>query len=107
LKFSSPLFLLRLSNARLAEKGYRVTEQGICAKGGTDVIRNKKNQLAKLHPASDAAHALPAEDRLYDNLFLKEDPEGQDFTASLNPDSLEVIAGLQDRTECARRGAGN
>src|SRR5688500_3617767 len=46
-----------------------------------------------------AAHALPAEARLYDNLFLKEDPndveEGQDFTANLNPDSLQVLHDCQ------------
>jgi glutaminyl-tRNA synthetase len=44
-----------------------------------------------------AGHAVPAEVRLYDRLFNKEDPldvpEGADFTASLNPDSLEVLAG--------------
>jgi glutaminyl-tRNA synthetase len=44
-----------------------------------------------------AAHALPAEVRLYDNLFSKEDPnqveEGQDFTGNLNPSSLEVLTG--------------
>ncbi|HSG67890.1 MAG TPA: glutamine--tRNA ligase/YqeY domain fusion protein [Bacteroidales bacterium] len=44
-----------------------------------------------------ARHALPAEIRLYDRLFLKEDPEdveeGDDFKASLNPDSLEVKTG--------------
>ena len=43
-----------------------------------------------------AAHAVDAEVRLYDNLFTKEDPddveEGQDFTANLNPSSLEVLA---------------
>ncbi|HEY1525318.1 MAG TPA: glutamine--tRNA ligase/YqeY domain fusion protein [Candidatus Angelobacter sp.] len=42
-----------------------------------------------------ASHALNAEVRLYDNLFTKEDPndvpEGQEFTANLNPNSLEVI----------------
>jgi glutaminyl-tRNA synthetase len=42
-----------------------------------------------------AAHALPAEVRLYDNLFLKEDPneveEGHDFTENLNPDSLQAL----------------
>jgi glutaminyl-tRNA synthetase len=42
-----------------------------------------------------ASHALNAEIRLYDNLFTKEDPndvpEGQEFTANLNPNSLEVI----------------
>jgi glutaminyl-tRNA synthetase len=42
-----------------------------------------------------APHALEAEVRLYDHLFLKEDPEdvaeGQDFTANLNPNSLETL----------------
>ncbi len=46
-----------------------------------------------------ASHALTAEVRLYDRLFLKEDPEetapGQDFTSNLNPDSLEVLAGCK------------
>jgi glutaminyl-tRNA synthetase len=43
-----------------------------------------------------AAHALDAEVRIYDKLFTKEDPnqveEGQEFSANLNPNSLEVIA---------------
>jgi len=43
-----------------------------------------------------AAHALDAEVRIYDKLFTKEDPnqveEGQEFTANLDPNSLEVIA---------------
>jgi glutaminyl-tRNA synthetase len=42
-----------------------------------------------------AAHALEAEVRLYDHLFVKPDPddveEGSDFTANLNPDSLETL----------------
>ncbi|HVH85513.1 MAG TPA: glutamine--tRNA ligase/YqeY domain fusion protein [Terriglobales bacterium] len=42
-----------------------------------------------------AAHAIPAEVRLYDNLFLREDPnkveKGQDWTANLNPNSLEIV----------------
>jgi glutaminyl-tRNA synthetase len=42
-----------------------------------------------------AAHALDVEVRLYENLFAREDPnrveEGQDFTANLNPQSLEVL----------------
>jgi glutaminyl-tRNA synthetase len=42
-----------------------------------------------------AAHAIDAEVRLYDKLFTKEDPnqveQGQEFTANLNPNSLEVI----------------
>jgi glutaminyl-tRNA synthetase len=51
---------------------------------------------ATIHWVS-AAHAVPAEVRLYDRLFVKEDPdeaaEGQDFLANLNPNSLEVLAG--------------
>jgi len=42
-----------------------------------------------------APHALEAQVRLYDQLFVKEDPddveEGSDFTANLNPNSLEVL----------------
>jgi glutaminyl-tRNA synthetase len=42
-----------------------------------------------------AAHAIDAEVRLYDKLFSKENPnevaEGQEFTANLNPNSLEVV----------------
>jgi glutaminyl-tRNA synthetase len=42
-----------------------------------------------------AAHALPAEVRLYDRLFLNENPDdtvgGADFTSNLNPNSLEVL----------------
>jgi glutaminyl-tRNA synthetase len=49
---------------------------------------------ATLHWVS-AAHALEAEVRLYDHLFTKADPsddeEGVDFTASLNPQSLEIL----------------
>ena len=43
-----------------------------------------------------AAHAVDAEIRLYDKLFSKEDPtqveDGQEFTANLNPQSLEAIS---------------
>ena len=46
-----------------------------------------------------AAHAQDAEVRIYDNLFTKENPneldEGQDFTANLNPGSLEVLTGCK------------
>lgn len=46
-----------------------------------------------------AAHAVDAEVRLYDRLFTKPDPEeaeeGQDFTANVNPNSLEVLAGCK------------
>jgi glutaminyl-tRNA synthetase len=49
---------------------------------------------ATIHWVS-AAHALDAEVRLYDTLFAKENPgdveEGKDFTANLNPHSLEIV----------------
>ena len=42
-----------------------------------------------------AAHAVDAEVRLYENLFTTENPnetkEGEDFTANLNPNSLEIL----------------
>jgi len=54
-----------------------------------------------------AAHAIDAEVRLYDNLFTTENPddvaEGQDFTANLNPKSLEVVT--RAKLEPSLRGA--
>ncbi|MCL5279099.1 MAG: glutamine--tRNA ligase/YqeY domain fusion protein [Planctomycetes bacterium] len=84
----------------------------------TDVIKDAQGNVVELHclydPATrggdapdgrkvkatlhwlSAPHARPAEVRLYDNLFTKPDPEdvpeGQEFTANLNPNSLEVLA---------------
>jgi glutaminyl-tRNA synthetase len=80
-----------------------------------DVIADENGEIVELHCTYDPAtrggdapdgrkvkatlhwvstpHALQAEVRLYDRLFAKEDPndapEGQDFTANLNPDSIE------------------
>ncbi len=49
---------------------------------------------ATLHWVS-AAHALPAEIRLYDHLFTKENPsdvgEDEDWLDGVNPDSIEVL----------------
>jgi glutaminyl-tRNA synthetase len=49
---------------------------------------------ATLHWVS-AAHAVPAEVRLYDHLFAKDDPddvpEGVDWKTNLNPNSLEKL----------------
>jgi glutaminyl-tRNA synthetase len=53
---------------------------------------------ATIHWVS-AAHAVDAEVRLYDRLFTREDPddapEGEDFTASVNPDSLRIVPGAK------------
>jgi len=59
---------------------------------------------ATIHWVS-AAHALDAEVRLYDHLFLPEGSveESEDFTAGLNPNSLEVLTGC--KLEPSLRGA--
>ena len=57
-----------------------------------------------------AAHAVPITVRLYDHLFTKanpdEAPEGQDFMANINPNSLEVLEGCmaEPRIESAKPG---
>ena len=55
---------------------------------------DKRKVKATLHWVS-ASHALESEIRLYDALFIKENPndveEDRDFTAYLNPESLEVL----------------
>ena len=82
------------------------------------VVKNDKGEVIEVHCTYDpatrggnspdgrkvkstihwvsAAHAIDAEVRIYDKLFTVEDPnqvaEGQEFTANLNPNSLEVIA---------------
>jgi glutaminyl-tRNA synthetase len=54
-----------------------------------------------------ADHAIPAEARLYEPLFDREDPseteDGKDFTANLNPHSLEILS--EARVEPGLAGA--
>jgi len=56
--------------------------------------QSSRKVKATIHWVS-AAHALPAEVRLYDHLFTKEDPddvpEGCDWMANINPKSLERL----------------
>jgi len=82
-----------------------------------DVVKDENGQIVELHCSYDpatkggdapdgrkvkstlhwvsATNALKAEVRLYDHLFTKENPdeteESRDFTANLNPNSLEVL----------------
>jgi len=82
-----------------------------------DVIKDAQGKIVELHCTYDpetrggdapdgrkvkatmhwvsAKHARPAEVRLYDNLFDRPNPneevEGSDFTAFINPNSLQVI----------------
>ncbi len=84
----------------------------------TSVVKNEKGAVVEVHCTYDpatkggnapdgrrvkatihwvsAAHAVDAEVRIYENLFLKEDPsdveQGQDVLDNLNPNSLEIIA---------------
>ena len=90
--------------------GYLVT--------ATRVVKNDRGEVVEVHCAYDpatrggntpdgrkvkatihwvsAAHAVDAEVRIYENLFLKENPsdveEGKDVLDNLNPNSLEIIA---------------
>jgi glutaminyl-tRNA synthetase len=87
----------------------------------TDVVKDEKDEVIELRCTYDpetrggsspdgrkvrgtlhwvsADHALDAEVRLYDHLFAKPDPdeveEGQDFTANINPDSLQILMGCK------------
>ncbi len=98
--------------------GAEVRLKGACLVRCTDLIRDGAGAVIELRctwdPASlggdapdgrkvkgtlhwvSAAHAVPAEVRLYDRLFTAEDPmdvaEGGDWRDTLNPDSLEVLA---------------
>jgi glutaminyl-tRNA synthetase len=82
-----------------------------------EVVKNADGEIIELHCTYDpatrggdapdgrkvkstlhwvcATHALPAQVRLYDHLFTKENPEdvdeGADFTSNLNPNSLQVL----------------
>ncbi len=84
----------------------------------TDVIKDENGEVVELRCTYDPAsrggnspdgrkvrgtihwvsvpHAVDAEIRLYDNLFMKEDPddveEGKTFFDYLNPESLEIVS---------------
>jgi glutaminyl-tRNA synthetase len=61
---------------------------------------------ATLHWVS-AADAVPAEVRLYNQLFARPDPNPADFIADLNPDSLEVLTGCKLEPELAAANTGD
>jgi glutaminyl-tRNA synthetase len=65
---------------------------------------------ATIHWVS-AAHAADAEVRLYDHLFTKPDPddvpEGQDYRANLNPNSLQVLTGCKLEPSLASAAPGS
>ena len=63
---------------------------------GGDPADGRKVKGATIHWV-DAATAVDAEVRLYDNLFTDPDPDAadKDFLACLNPDSLEILTGCK------------
>ncbi len=65
---------------------------------------------ATIHWVS-AAHAVEAEVRLYSHLFTKPDPddapEGSDYRANLNPESLEVLKGCRLEPSLAGAAPGD
>ncbi|MGA2646769.1 MAG: glutamine--tRNA ligase/YqeY domain fusion protein [Candidatus Sulfotelmatobacter sp.] len=97
------------------------------------VVKNEKGEVVEVHCTYDpathggnapdgrkvkstihwvtAAHAVDAEVRIYENVFNKENPgdvkEGQDFTANLNPQSLEVIADAKLEPSLANAAVGS
>ena len=70
---------------------------------------DKRKVKSTIHWVS-APHAIDGEVRLYDNLFTTKDPgetgEGKDFTANLNPQSLETLKGckLEPSLKAAEEG---
>ena len=99
----------------------------------TSVVKNDQGEVAEVHCSYDPATrggntpdgrkvkstihwvsaptAVDAEVRIYETLFGKENPdeveEGQDFTANLNPNSLEVIANAKLEPSLANPSAGS
>jgi glutaminyl-tRNA synthetase len=99
----------------------------------TGVVKNEQGEVVEVHCTYDpatrsgnapdgrkvkstihwvsAAEAVEAEVRLYENLFTKPNPgeveEGQDFTANLNPNSLETLGGCKLEPSLANAPAGS
>jgi glutaminyl-tRNA synthetase len=99
----------------------------------TSVVKNEKGEVVEVHCTHDpatrggnapdgrrvkstihwvsAAHAVNAEVRLYDNLFSKQNPneveEGKEFTANLNPNSLELVSHAKLEPSLAQPAVGD
>ena len=101
-------YLIRCTGCVKAEAG-NVTEI-LCeydpeSRGG-DPADGRKVKGATIHWV-DAATAVDAEVRLYDNLFSDENPDAadKDFIECLNPNSLEVLAGCKAESSLAEAKA--
>ncbi|MCI8303273.1 MAG: glutamine--tRNA ligase/YqeY domain fusion protein [Lawsonibacter sp.] len=73
---------------------------------GGDPADGRKVKGATIHWV-DAATAVDAQVRLYDNLFADENPDSgeKDFLECLNPDSLEVLEGCKLEASLAAAGS--
>jgi glutaminyl-tRNA synthetase len=98
-----------------------------------DVVKDEQGEVVELHCTYDpetrggwapdgrkvrgtlhwvsADHSLEAKVRLYDRLFSAENPldveEGEDFTASLNPNSLETLTSCRIEPSLAGAAPGS
>jgi glutaminyl-tRNA synthetase len=77
-------------------------------KGGD--ASDKRKVKATLHWVS-AKHSIPVEIRLYDNLFIKENPlkveEGGNFKENLSPHSVQVVKNCRLEPSLARAKPGS
>ena len=99
----------------------------------TDVVKDDAGQIVELHCTYDpptrggdspdgrkvkatlhwvsAQHSVPAEVRLYEHLFTRENPEdagqGKDLTDNLNPHSLDVISDCRVEPSAADAAPGD
>ncbi|MFY9744348.1 MAG: glutamine--tRNA ligase/YqeY domain fusion protein [Candidatus Sulfotelmatobacter sp.] len=117
-------FRLSLGREVRLRYGYFITAKS--------VVKNDRGEIVEVHCTYDpatrggnapdgrkvkstihwvsAAHAVDAEVRIYENLFSKENPneveEGQEFTANLNPKSIEVIRQAKLEPSLAKAAVG-
>ena len=72
--------------------------------------QSNRKVKATIHWVS-AAHAIATEARLYNQLFTKENPddapEGADWTANLNPNSLEILTSCQVEPSLSQASPGS
>jgi glutaminyl-tRNA synthetase len=99
----------------------------------TGVVKDDKGNVAEVHCSYDpatrggnapdgrkvkstihwvsAAHAINAEVRIYETLFVNENPDDvegdKDFTSNLNPNSLEVLTGCKLEPSLAGAAVGS
>jgi len=101
-------YLIRCTGCKTGEAGNvtEITAEYDPESRGGDPADGRKVKGATIHWV-DAATAVDAEVRLYDNLFSDPDPDGGDknFLDCLNPNSLEVLSGAKVEASLAKAEA--